>query len=93
MPHHGKVDERKLRHDLLADNSHGETHDMPGLRIVGIDREEGKRRGLTKIAGGVMFDTPSDQPSTARSSPRGRAVAASRSPTSKLMRRGKKREP
>lgn len=76
-----KRDDR--RSDLLADNSHGESHEMPPMRIVGFNEQEGKARSLHKIAGGVVFDAPQDQPSTARSTAKGRATAQQRAPTSK----------
>jgi hypothetical protein len=41
-----------------------------------------------RIAGGVMFDATGDVPPLARVGGRGRAVAASRSPTAKAMPRG-----
>jgi hypothetical protein len=55
---------------------------MPPMMVKGMDAAEGRARGLHRMAGGVVFDAPLDQPSTARSTPKGRAVAAARGPTS-----------
>ena len=51
--------------------------------MIAVDSHN-ETRPAHRIAGGVMFDAPLDQPSTSRSTRAGRAKAEARAPTAKL---------